>query len=226
MMVSQEEQGILHATEDYVRREMQHDNTDHGWPHVQRVDGNAILLQREESGDLFVIRMGALLHDIGDPKLHNQDTTAANRIVGSWLERAKIERKKAEHILYIVNNSSFYKSLVNPNLEKSLEFRIVQDADWLEAIGAMGIARALHYGGAKGREIYNPSTSNKPLTAERYINDGGSKDSISHLHEKGLILPSMLNTKTARKIGEARDKILREYLTQFHKEWNREDFNV
>jgi len=215
---------ILKKTEDYIKKEMFHEETGHDWFHIKRVLDSAVKIAEKEGGDLFIIKMSALLHDIGDPKLHNGDKTAAKRIVGEWLKKISVDKKDGEHILHIIDNLSFSKSLENPNIEKTKEFMIVQDADRIDAIGAIAIARVFHYGGAKGRKIYDPSIKPRiKLTTENYRE--GSLDSFSHFYEKLIFLKDLLNTKTAKKIGEERHKAMESYLNQFLREWNSEDID-
>ena len=213
---------ILRKTEEYVKKEMYDEPTGHDWFHVKRVLDNALKIAEKEGGNLFIIKMSALLHDIGDPKLHNNDETATKRIVGNWLDKMKLKEKDAEEIMHIVENLSFSKSLKNQNINKTKEFMIVQDADRLDAIGAIAIARVFAYGGATKKAIYNPEIKPKKLNYENY--KGGSRDSFSHFYEKILLLKDMLNTQTARKIGKKRHEFLEDYLKQFLKEWEGKDF--
>lgn len=213
---------ILRETEDYIKEEMYNEKSGHDWFHVKRVVDAAVKIAEREGGDLFVIKMAALLHDIGDPKLHGGDKTAAGRIVGDWLRKMNLDKETFNHILHIAENISFSKSLEGKNMEKTKEFMIVQDADRLDAIGAIAIARVFHYGSSKGRKIYDPSIIPKTnLTAESY---GESLDSFSHFYEKIILLKDLLNTKTAKMIGEKRHAFLESYLKQFLDEWNIRDF--
>ncbi|MBU1501880.1 MAG: HD domain-containing protein [Nanoarchaeota archaeon] len=216
---------ILKETENYIRNEMGEESTGHDWFHIERVLNNATKISEKEGGDLFIIKMAALLHDIGDPKLYDGDKTAARRIVGDWLKQMGVEGDYYDSILNIAENISFSKSLENKDIEKTKEFMIVQDADRLDAIGAICIARVFHYGGSKGRKIYNPSIKPRALTSKNYsggINE--SRDSFSHFYEKIILLKDLLNTPTSKKIGEKRHKFIEVYLDQFLNEWNSEDF--
>ncbi len=213
---------ILTKTEEYVKKEMLNESTGHDWFHIRRVLDNALKITKKEGGDLFIIKMSALLHDIGDPKLHNGDETAAKRIVGNWLEKMEMNKEEINSILYIIENLSFSKSLKNQHIKKTKEFMIVQDADRLDAIGAIAIARVFAYGGATGRNIYNPKFNPRNVNYENYKN--GSRDSFSHFYEKIILLKDMLNTKTAKKIGEKRHKFLEKYIKQFLSEWEGKDF--
>ena len=149
-------QDILKQTQEYVRKALEKDSSGHDWWHIYRVWKNALHIAKEEKADLFIVQMAALLHDIGDPKLHQGDTTVAPRLITSWLDQIGLEKEKQKEILYIIENMSFASSLEKKEIKKTKEFCIVQDADRLDALGAIGIARCFAYTGHKGRLMHDP----------------------------------------------------------------------
>lgn len=209
---------VIQRTEAYVRQALSGESSGHDWWHVYRVWNNAKLIAQGEKVDHFTVEMAALLHDIGDPKLHNGDTTVAPRLIGAWLDTVSIHGDYRQHILYIVANMSFSKHLQKKEVEKTLEFMVVQDADRLDAIGAIGIARAFAYGGHKGRLIYDPTVAPvTDMTADYYRSHNGT--TINHFYEKLLHLKDLMNTPTAKRIAAERHRFMEQYLQQFYDEW-------
>jgi uncharacterized protein len=208
---------IIQQTEQFTRKHLGEDSTGHDWFHVDRVRKNALKISiRENAGDPFIIEMAALLHDIPDEKL-NESAEAGQEKLASFLEQISLSEEEQFHILQIINSIS-YKGGMKTEL-KSIEAKIVQDADRLDAIGAIGIARAFAYGGKKGQQIYDPSIPVRDeMSLEEYRN--GKSTSIHHFYEKLLKLTDLLNTKTALRMAEARQKMMESYLEQFFQEWN------
>jgi len=174
-------------------------------------------ITKKEGGDLFIIELAALLHDIADWKFHNGNTGVGREKAKSLLENLGVDNQSIKQICHIIENVSFKGAKVK-NRIKTKEGMVVQDADRLDAIGAIGIARVFAYGGFKGKEIYNPQIKPKlHRSFEEYKSGKGT--SINHFYEKLLLLKDQLNTKTAKKIAEERHELLKSYLKQFFKEW-------
>jgi uncharacterized protein len=208
---------MIQATENFVRNELGEDSTGHDWFHVDRVRKNAMNIWKEEkSGDPFIIEMSALLHDISDEKL-NENTKKGEEKLASFLQTVELSNMEKQYITQIIESISF-KGGRKVELT-SIEAKIVQDADRLDAIGAIGIARAFAYGGKKGQPIYDPETSvREQMSLEDYRN--GKSTSIHHFYEKLLKLKNLLNTETAKKIAERRHQLMEAFLEEFLKEWN------
>ncbi|MEE9350152.1 MAG: HD domain-containing protein [Flavobacteriaceae bacterium] len=209
---------IIKNTITFVKKELQNAESGHDWFHIERVYKNAMLIAKEENVDLFIVELAALLHDIADSKFHNGDETIGPKKAGEFLTSQHIETKSKEHIVAIIANMSFSKSLGKEKLFNSLELQVVQDADRLDAIGAIGIARAFNYGGYKNRALYNPSIKpNLNFTKEAYKKS--TAPTINHFYEKLLLLKDKMNTKTAKKIATKRHDFMTSYLNQFKSEW-------
>ncbi|MCM3566870.1 HD domain-containing protein [Neobacillus mesonae] len=208
---------IIEQTETYVRNELGEDAAGHDWFHVDRVRRNALhICYEEQAGDPFIIEMAALLHDIPDEKL-NETAEKGTQKLESFLLTLPLQDHVKKHIKLIVSTISFKGG--NGCEPASLEAKIVQDADRLDAIGAIGIARAFAYGGKKGQQIYNPAIQmREKMSLEEYRN--GKSTSIHHFYEKLLKLKNLLNTNTAVKIAESRQKMMETFLEQFFQEWN------
>ncbi len=211
---------IIENTRKYVQGKMGVEGSGHDWWHVYRVWKTAIHIGKKEKTDMFVVELGALLHDIADFKFNNGDDTAGARVSRTWLEKQGVDEKIIKHVCDIVKGVSFKGAKVKSEI-KTKEGMAVQDADRLDALGAIGIARTFAYGGAKGLEIYNPKIKSvKHKTFEEYKNSKGS--SINHFYEKLLLLKDLMNTKTGKKMAQERHKFLEQYLSRFFKEWNGE----
>ena len=212
---------ILNKTEQYVKETLSGEGSGHDWWHIHRVRNLALTLGKEENADLFIVEMAALLHDIGDPKLHGGDTTVAPRLISSKLQELNVDDEEKRHIMYIIAHMSYSKHLQGKDVEKSREFMVVQDADRLDAIGAIGIARCFAYGGNKGRIMYDPEF--KPdvnMTAEEYTKGRKGNHTINHFYEKLLLLKDLMNTETAKRMAEERHLFMENYLQQFYEEWD------
>ena len=207
---------IIEKTKEFVKQEMLKGDPGHDWQHVLRVNNTAKKIAKKEKADFFIIELAVLFHDIADSKFTNGDETIAPKKIKDFLNSLKVDEETIEKVNYIVEYMSFKK---NQPMDKSLEFKIVQDADRLDAIGAIGIARAFSFGGYKNRLIYSPDEKpNLNQTKEQYVKAEGT--TINHFYEKLLLLKDLMNTGTAKKLAEKRHKFMERYLEQFYKEWN------
>ncbi|PIR73602.1 MAG: phosphohydrolase [Candidatus Moranbacteria bacterium CG10_big_fil_rev_8_21_14_0_10_35_21] len=205
---------IIKKTAKFARNYFKGDSSGHDWWHTFRVWNLAKKIAKKEKGaDLFIIELAALLHDVDDWKLR-----IVNNKTEKWLDKLKIQKETKKHILEITKDLSFKGAGVKSKI-KTLEGKIVQDTDRLDAIGALGISRAFAFGGSRNREIYNPAI--KPImhkTFESYKNNNNS--SVNHFYEKLLLLKDLMNTNAARKIANQRHKYMENFLKQFFNEWN------
>lgn len=212
-----EPQFVIEQTVGYVRKKLEGEATGHDWWHIYRVWKTAILLAQQEQADSFVVQLAALLHDIADWKFHQGDDSLGPKLAREWLETLQIPENIVEHVCDIIQNISFKGADVKTEM-KTREGMIVQDADRLDALGAIGIARAFAYGGYKGREIYNPMVKpEKHRTFEEYQKNQGT--SINHFYEKLLLLKDRMNTQTAKVMAIERHEFMETFLRQFFKEW-------
>lgn len=207
------EQAMIRQAEAYVRRFFAQDHSGHDAWHTFRVRDAALRLAAEEGADPLIVELAALLHDVDDRKL----SPATHETLGNaaaFLRAQGAPPEVAEHVLGIIRALSFSSGLV----PESLEGRVVQDADRLDAIGAIGIARAFAYGGAHGRDIYLPDEPlHADLTREEYA--ARTSCSIHHFYEKLLKLRDLMNTPAARRMAEARHQYMLDYLREFYDEW-------
>jgi len=207
---------IIEKTSDYVRKKLGGEVTGHDWWHVYRVWKTAKYIARREKADLFVVQLAALLHDIADWKFHSGSETIGQRLAQEWLEKLHVDKAIISHVCEIIKEMSFKGAGVKSKM-RTLEGMAVQDADRLDAIGAIGIARTFAYGGHKGREIYNPNIKpQRHTTFEQYKNSKGP--TINHFYEKLLLLKGRMNTKTAKRIAEKRHKFMEQFLERFFRE--------
>src|SRR5690606_4372136 len=211
-------QNVIDLTIAFVQDRLKFAQPGHDWWHIQSVWNNTKLILQTEKADPLVCELAALLHDIADSKFHNGDETIGPRVAGEFLESIGVNQEVIEHVKQIILNMSFKASLGDVNFH-SKELEIVQDADRLDAIGAIGIARAFNFGGHKNREMYNPDIKPRTnLTKEEYKNS--SVPTINHFYEKLLLLKDKMNTQTAKRIAEKRHKFMEDFLQQFYDEWN------
>ncbi|WP_375241345.1 HD domain-containing protein [Polaribacter sp.] len=211
---------IITATIAFVKEELKNAEGGHDWFHIERVFKNAILISKEENVDVFVVSLAALLHDIADPKFHNGDETIGPKIANDFLKNQNVEPTIIKHVVDIINNISFKNSFENTKANfNSKELEVVQDADRLDAIGAIGIARCFNYGGFKNRALYDPEIiPNLNMTKEKYKNS--SAPTINHFYEKLLLLKDKMNTTSGKKIAAERHLFMETFLKQFYEEWN------
>lgn len=210
----------IEQTAAFVQDALQGAESGHDWWHILRVWNNTKLLLETENADRLVCELTALLHDIADSKFNGGDETIGPRIAGEFLSGIGVERSTIEHVQNIILNMSYKASLGEVRFH-SKELEIVQDADRLDAIGAIGIARAFNYGGFKNREIYNPDIPvEKNQSKEAYKST--TAPTINHFYEKLLLLKDKMNTNTAKEIAAQRHQYMEGFLTQFYGEWNGE----
>jgi uncharacterized protein len=213
--------GVLARTEAHVRQAMSGEGTGHDWWHVHRVRRTALRLAREERADAYVVELAALLHDVADHKFHGGDETAGPRAARSWLEALGVDEAVIAHVCAIIAGLSFKGAGVATPMETP-EGRVVQDADRLDAIGAVGIARAFAYGGSRGRALHEPG-ERPEAHASFAAYKAGTGATINHFHEKLLLLRGRMNTASARRIAEGRHRFMERFLARFHAEWEGED---
>lgn len=202
---------------NYVKKELQLAEGGHDWWHVYRVWKTAQVIADQEEGNRIVVELAALLHDIADPKFHDGDETIGPLKAQRFMESIDVDSQTIEHVVSIIQNMSFSTGLGKINFD-SLEMKIVQDADRLDAIGAIGIARCFNYGGFKNNPIYSPELPPQlNMTKEEYKKSNGT--SVNHFYEKLLLLKDKMNTKTGREIAETRHQFMEAYLVQFYAEF-------
>ena len=208
---------IIEKTAIFVREKLKDVESGHDWWHIQRVWNNTKLILQTEQADRLVCELTALLHDIADSKFHDGDESIGPRVAGEFLQSEGVDPETIEHVQRIILNMSFKASLGDVSFH-SKELEVVQDADRLDAIGAIGIARAFNYGGYKNREIYNPDIPvEQNLSKEAYKKT--TAPTINHFYEKLLLLKDKMNTPTAKRIAEERHQFMESFLQQFYAEW-------
>jgi uncharacterized protein len=208
---------IINTTIAFVKSELENAEGGHDWFHIERVYKNALLIAKGENCDVLVVKLGALLHDIADSKFHNGDESVGPEKARQFLESENIDESTIVHVINIIENISFKGGNVIKNFH-SLELDIVQDADRIDAIGAIGIARTFNYGGFKNRAIYNSEiVPNLQMSKEEYKNS--TAPTINHFYEKLLLLKDKMNTKTGIQIAQERHQFMELFLSQFYAEW-------
>jgi uncharacterized protein len=209
---------ITEKTISFITNNLQFSEKGHDWWHIQRVWKTALKIQKSEGGEELIVSLGALLHDAADEKFHkNADAVLLNHIK-PFLENLDIPENKTRHVFSIIQNVSFSKEF-NQNDNRSIELKIIQDADRLDAMGAIGIARTFHFGGYMNREIFNPDIAPAQYKTEKEYRNS-KNPTINHFYEKLLKLKDFMNTKTGKKLANERHLFMLKYLEQFHKEWN------
>ncbi|MFY0481701.1 HD domain-containing protein [Flavobacterium sp. PLA-1-15] len=212
-----ENQKLIETTINFVKEKLKDAEGGHDWFHIERVYKNTLLIAKSEKCNLLVCQLGALLHDIADSKFHNGDETVGPKTAKAFLEKEKVEEDVIDHVIKIIENISFKGG----NFEKkfsSIDLDIVQDADRLDAIGAIGIARCFNYGGFKNRTLHDPEIRpNMNMSKEEYKNS--NSPTITHFYEKLLLLKDKMNTKTGKAIAEERHRYMEDFLKQFFAEW-------
>lgn len=212
-----DEKRVVQKTADYVKHNLLGEGSGHDWWHIYRVWQNAIHINRKEKADPFVVELAALLHDIADWKFHDADETLGSKLAREWLEKLHVNQKIILQVCEIIDHISFKGAGVE-NKIKTREGCVVQDADRLDAIGAIGIGRTFAYGGFKQREMYNPETrAHLAKNFEEYKAAG--QTTINHFYEKLLLLKDLMNTKTGKRIALERHQFMENYLKQFFAEW-------
>ena len=211
---------LISKTISFVKTKLENAEGGHDWFHIERVYRNAILISKNEVCDTVVVQLGALLHDIADSKFHDGDETIGPKIAREFLELQQVDELTLAHVIKIIENISYKGG----NFEKkfsSIELDIVQDADRLDAIGAIGIARMFNYGGFKNRTIYDPQIApNLKMTKEEYKKN--TSPTINHFYEKLFLLKDKMNTATGKEIAKERHRYMEGFLSQFYAEWEGE----
>jgi len=209
---------VLENTKKYVKKTLHNAEGGHDWFHIERVYKNCLRLLETEPGDRLIVLLGALLHDIADAKFHHGDETLGPKMAGSFLQSQHVNEEVIEAVINIINHISFKSSLGKGPQFTSPELSIVQDADRLDALGAIGIARCFNYGGFKNRVLYDPEIApNLSMTKEAYKNS--TAPTINHFYEKLLLLKDKMNTPTGKELARARHTFMETYLAQFFAEW-------
>lgn len=210
---------IIKKTQDFVKTTLADAEGGHDWFHIERVYNLARHIGESEKGvDMVVIQLGALLHDIADSKFHDGDEEVGPKTARDWLTSEGVDTHTVNQVENIVRHISF-KGSIEGQQWTSPELNVVQDADRLDALGAIGIARTFNYGGHKGRALYDPEIPpNLKMSKEEYKNS--TAPTINHFHEKLLLLKERMNTDTGRRMAEARHNFMLMYLEQFHEEWD------
>jgi uncharacterized protein len=211
---------LINNTIRFVKEQLENAEGGHDWFHIQRVYKNALTIASDENCDLVVVKLGALLHDIADSKFHDGDETIGPNKARLFLEKEQLDPETITHVVAIISNLSFKGG----NFEKtfhSIELDIVQDADRLDAIGAIGIARTFNYGGFKNRTLYNPNIPPKTrMTEDEYKKNEGP--TLNHFYEKLMLLKDKMNTKKGRDLANARHQFMEHFLSEFYSEWDGE----
>lgn len=211
---------LIDKTILFVKEKLENAEGGHDWFHIERVFKNAVLISKNEVCNSGIVQLGALLHDIADSKFHDGDETVGPRIAREFLESENVDEEIITHVVNIIENISFKGG----NFEKkfsSIELDVVQDADRLDAIGAIGIARTFNYGGFKNRALYDPNIApNSSMTKEEYKKN--DSPTLNHFYEKLLLLKDKMNTQTGKQIAQERHRYMEGFLAQFYAEWEGE----
>ena len=218
-MNSNQQQLVIENTIRFVKKTLKNAEGGHDWFHIERVYKNAQLISKSEKVNDFIVALGALLHDIADPKFYDGDETIGPEMAKEFLITQGVEKTAIQHVVTIINNIS-YKTSLDKNAKhfSSPELNVVQDADRLDAIGAIGIARCFNYGGFKNREMYNPEIApNLNISKEEYKKS--TAPTINHFYEKLLLLKDKMNTETGRQLAAERHTYMEGFLDQFYEEW-------
>lgn len=209
---------IIQNTIAFVKETLKDAEGGHDWFHIERVYKNSLLIAKDENVDKFIVSLGALLHDIADAKFYNGDETIGPKMARKFLENQEVNESTIVHVENIINYISFKSSLEKGKKFSSPELDVVQDADRLDAIGAIGIARCFNYGGFKNRALYNPEIPpNLNMTKKEYKKS--TAPTINHFYEKLLLLKDKMNTSTGRRIAADRHLYMEQFLAQFFDEW-------
>jgi uncharacterized protein len=211
-------QNLIQNTIDFVKEKLEGAEAGHDWFHIERVWKLSKKIATAEDCNLKVVELGALLHDIADPKFHDGDETLAIKISNQFLESQNVSAEIVDQVLLIIKNISFKNREEAPKI-LPIELQIVQDADRIDAIGAIGIARTFNYGGFINNLLYHPDIQPKlNMSKEEYKKSQGT--TINHFYEKLLLLKDLMNTETGKKIAVERHDFMVDFLDQFYREWN------
>ena len=216
-----DKKNIINRTIQFVKEQLVGAEGGHDWFHIERVWKNAQSIAKNESTDLFIVELGALLHDIADAKFYNGDETIGSKKARRFLKSIGVDELTIQHIENIINHISYKNSLVQNNKNErfvSKELDIIQDADRLDAMGAIGIARAFNYGGYKNRELYNPNIKSK-INQSKEAYKSSTAPTINHFYEKLLLLKDKMNTSTGKQMAQERHNFMKQFLEQFYSEW-------
>lgn len=207
----------IEKTINFVKQKLEGAEAGHDWFHIERVWKLSKKIAKNEKANTEIVELAALLHDIADPKFHNGDETLATKISLEFLKSIDVEENIINQVLYIIENISFKNRSQAPEIP-SIELQIVQDADRLDAIGAIGIARTFNFGGFKNNLMYHPDIQPElNMSKEEYKKSNGT--TINHFYEKLLLLKDLMNTETAKKIASERHDFMLKFLDEFYKEW-------
>jgi len=208
---------LLANTIAFVKEQLKDAEGGHDWFHIERVYKNALSIAQDETCDLLVVQLGALLHDIADSKFHGGDETVGPVLAKAFLKEQQLDNSTVEHVIKIIENISFKGGNFEQEFN-SKELQIVQDADRLDAMGAIGIARTFNYGGFKNRPLYNPDIQPMVnMSKETYKNS--DSPTLNHFYEKLLLLKDRMNTETAKQLAQQRHRFMENFLSQFYAEW-------
>lgn len=209
---------LISRTEQHVRQACEADSSGHDWWHIHRVRQTALRLAREEQANLLIVELAALLHDLADWKIAGGDETAGPRAATEWLRAQEVPADVIDHVAQIIADLSFKGAGVSTPM-RTLEGQVVQDADRLDAIGAIGVARAFAFGGHRGRAMYDPAIPPElHASFEAYKRNQGP--TINHFYEKLLLLRERMNTATGRRVADERHAFMERFLAQFFLEWD------
>lgn len=212
-------QKLLEQTRAFVQKELAEAEGGHDWFHVNRVFNNAVRIAQSEQVNLQVVQLAALLHDIADSKFHNGDERIGPQKAEAFMQAQGVPTEIREQVIYIIRNMSFKNSFEAFTREETIELQVVRDADRLDAIGAIGIARAFNFGGFKGRSLYDPDIPpNLQMSKEEYKKSNGP--TLNHFYEKLLRLKDLMHTKTGKLLASRRHAFMMEFLDAFYQEWD------
>lgn len=209
---------LIENTVEFVKEKLKGAEAGHDWYHIERVWKLSKKIAETEDCNLEVVELAALLHDIADPKFHNGDETVALKVSRGFLESQNAAEDVIESVLFIIKNISFKNRSEAPE-NLPIELKIVQDADRIDAIGAIGVARTFNFGGFKNNLMYDPEIKPKlNMSKEEYKKSDGT--TINHFYEKLLLLKDLMNTRKGKEIAAERHNFMLQFLDQFYKEWN------
>lgn len=208
---------LISQTEEFVKEKLQNAEGGHDWWHIYRVWKMAKRIAKTEQVDNTVVELAALLHDIADPKFHDGDESIGPKIAREYLIGKNVDQSTIDHVVNIIQHMSFKNSLETQTFN-SKEMEVVQDADKLDAIGAIGIARCFSFGGHKGNPMHDPTQKAQlNMTKEEYKKSNGS--SLNHFHEKLFLLKDMMHTDTGKAIAESRHEYMQAFVERFYSEF-------